>query len=46
MNKKGVEDEKEWTRLEIIRDYLEQLYEEKLLCVQKMYNMTQNFLKE
>ena len=40
MNKKGVEDAEDWKRLEIVREYLEQLFEEKLLCVQKMYNMT------
>jgi hypothetical protein len=46
MNKKGVDDDEDWKQLQIIRESLEQLYEEKLLSVQKMYNMTQNFLKE
>ena len=46
MNKKGVDDVEDWKRLQFLRNYLDQLYEEKLLCVQKMYAMTQNFLKE
>ena len=33
MTKKGVDDAEEWKKLNIVREHVEQLYEEKLLAV-------------
>ena len=46
MRKKGDNDTDDWERLVFLRAQLDSMYEEKLQVVEKMHNMTQNFLKE
>ena len=46
MRKRGVDDAEDWERMIAVRQQLDTIYEEKLQVVEKMYNMTQNFLKE
>jgi hypothetical protein len=46
MSKNGVDDELLWKRLKEVRIGIDSIYDEKLLTVQKIYNLTQKFVQE
>ena len=46
MEKQGVDDEQEWKELHLTRERINNMAEEKLLIVAKLYNLTQRFVQE
>lgn len=42
----GVDDELLWQKLKDVRKNIESLYEEKLMLVRKLFNLSQKFVQE